>query len=89
MRTNVPITKHCLRKASGAHQMRQGFSRKRGPALGLDELKTAEYEADGLWTARSIVTTAPRWWVDCVNEAGFVQRCLRQINVCNRDNVVV
>jgi hypothetical protein len=53
----VPTTKQRLVKGYVCTPDASAVFKDKCPDLGLDELKTAEYDADRLWTSRSIAVT--------------------------------
>ena len=53
----VPTTKQRFVKGYVCTSDASAVFKDKCPDLGLDELKTAEYDADRLWTARSIAAT--------------------------------
>jgi hypothetical protein len=53
----VPTTKQRFVKGYKCTSEASAVFKDKCPDLGLDELKTAEYDADRLWTARSIAAT--------------------------------
>jgi hypothetical protein len=53
----VPTTKERFVRGFECTAEASAVFRDKCPNLGLDELKTAEYDADRLWTARSIAAT--------------------------------
>jgi hypothetical protein len=53
----VPTTKQRFVKGYQCTSEASAVFKDKCPDLGLDELKTAEYDADRLWTARSIAAT--------------------------------